>query len=105
MHFRLRTLMIFLALGPMVLAVGYAVLQDARPSMHHTVNGLFKQMPAEDSQLSQWLRLQPNVWNVNIARRPFPNHPGLQHIQVQFEVRGTYYHWPPPPPPDVNAAF
>jgi hypothetical protein len=103
MRFRLRTLLILLAVGPPLLAVSYVVLQGFRHVTSYHIRATFGQVPDDDSQLTKWLSAQPNIKNVRVWRRPDPQVPERQRIEIYFQklwpvLRGS------PPDPNVDAA-
>src|SRR5262245_6947977 len=83
MRYRLRTLMVVLALGPMVLAWWYGSHQH---TTYHRVAATFTKMPDDDLQLKQWISSQPNVKRVHLSRRPDTYTPDRQRIEIFFET-------------------
>src|SRR4051794_16354665 len=72
MRYRLRTLLIVVA----IVGVGLAILREAsrqiKPSIIYSFRADFAEMPADDVGLLEWLRRQPGVIGrtVSVSREP-----------------------------------
>jgi len=61
MRYRLRTLLIAIAVVGVLLAVGLRAARSIKPSIIYELRAEFAEMPSDDIAFEEWLRTQPGV--------------------------------------------
>jgi hypothetical protein len=100
MRFRLRTLLILLAVVGILLAAFRVAAPFIRPSVGYGESAEFAEMPADDTALEDWLSKQPGVVRAFVRRdantirinwimsRDLLGDPPLPELREQFDRFG-----------------
>jgi hypothetical protein len=89
-RYKLRTLMIVLALSGVVFALWRVAAEGIKPSAIYEVRAEFRAMPTDDEPFRLWVVDQPGVWAADVHR-------DAKGINVVFGMSRNLRDQPPPP--------